>query len=337
MIQEFYRNRMARRQALAPIAEISTQFEKLKSAFSPPRQLDYRGDTPEDTISIPVSSESFVHASSIPTPFADADYASETSKSNPPLAYTSNNKVLHEYVENLNRLVDTLDTVECGGHATVREQRKQLIRSVEAEAQRIDRWIAEVWNLAQAQPESQPSSQSPPQPTMVDAFYQDRRTRQQALASIAEISTKFEQFKSAFSPPPQLDYSGTTPISIPVSPESFVHASSIPPSFGDEDTETSKSNPPLAYTSNNRAVLGYVENLGRLLVELDRVECGGHAMVREQRKQLIRSVEAEAQRMDRWIAEVWNLAQPHAQVQPESQGSRQTRPRPTVEEVFEES
>jgi len=136
--------------------------------------------------------------------------------------------------------------------------------------------------------------------------------RRQALASVADISTQFEQFKSAFSPPPQLDYSGATPISIPVSSESFVHTSPAPSSSGDADytTETSKSNPPLAYTSNNRVVHEYVENLGRLLVELDRVESGGHATVREQRKQLIRNVEAEAQRVERWIAEVWNLAQP---------------------------
>jgi len=69
---------------------------------------------------------------------------------------TSNNKVVLEYVENLNRLIDKLDGVESGGYVSVREQRKQMIRNVEAEAQRMDRWIAAVWKLP-----TQPPAQAP--------------------------------------------------------------------------------------------------------------------------------------------------------------------------------
>jgi len=155
-IQDFYRSRTARRQALTSIAELSTQFEQFKAAFSPPPQLDYRGGTPTDIITVPVTSESFVHASSIPPSPGDA----ETSKSGRGLAFTSNNKVVLEYVENLNRLIDKLDGVESGGYVSVREQRKQMIRNVEAEAQRMDRWIAAVWKLTQppAQAQHKPRS-----------------------------------------------------------------------------------------------------------------------------------------------------------------------------------
>ena len=173
-IQEFYRSRTTRRQALSSIAELSTQFERFKSAFSPPSQLDYRSATSNDTVTIPVSSESFLDASSIPPSTEDTEDTAETSRSNPGLAFTSNNKVVLEYVENLNRLIDKLDRVESGGHASVREQRKQMIKNVEAEAQRMDRWIADVWNLArpqaQAQPKPQPSRRLRLQPTMEDVF-----------------------------------------------------------------------------------------------------------------------------------------------------------------------
>lgn len=173
-IQEFYRNRVARQQALASIAELSTQFEQFKSAFSPPPQLDYRGAAPDDVIPIPVSSESFIHASSVPPSSEDAEHTTNTSKSNPELAFTSNNKATLEYIENLNRLIDKLDRIESGGNASVREQRKQMIRNVEAEAQRMDRWIAAVWKLAhppaQTQSQYQPSRQLRPQPTMEDVF-----------------------------------------------------------------------------------------------------------------------------------------------------------------------
>jgi len=149
-IQEFYRGRVARQQALASIAELSTQFEQFKSAFYPPPQLDYRGAAPDDTITIPVSAESFVYASPLPPSSGDVEDSTETSKSNPRLAFTPNNKVVLEYIENLDRLVDRLDRVESGGHPSVREQRKQMIRNVEAEAQRVDRWIAAAWKPAQA-------------------------------------------------------------------------------------------------------------------------------------------------------------------------------------------
>ena len=140
---------MARQQALTSIAELSAQFEQLKSAFSPPPRLDYRGITPDDTVTIPASSESFIRASSIQPSSEDAEDTAEILKSNPGLAFTPNNKVVLEYIENLNQLVDKLDRIESGGHAPVREQRKQMIRNVEAEAQRMDRWIAAVWELAQ--------------------------------------------------------------------------------------------------------------------------------------------------------------------------------------------
>lgn len=173
-IQEFYRSRVARQQALASIAELSTQFEQLKSAFSPPRQLDYRGGPTGDVITIPVSSESPVQLPSILPSSGNAERTTETSKSHPALAFTSNNKAVLEYVENLNRLEEKLDRVDSGGHASVREQRKQLIRNVEAEAQRMDRWIAAVWKLAQppeqVRPKPQSTRQLRPQPTMEDVL-----------------------------------------------------------------------------------------------------------------------------------------------------------------------
>ena len=90
-IQEFYQKRMARQQALASIAELSTQFEQFMSAFSPPFQLDYHGAAAHNTITITVSSELFVHASLIPLYSEDGEDAPKTSSS-PALAFTSNRR-----------------------------------------------------------------------------------------------------------------------------------------------------------------------------------------------------------------------------------------------------
>lgn len=81
----------------------------------------------------------------MPPSSEDVQDTTETSKSNPGLAFTPNNKVVLEYIENLNRLLGKLDLVESGGDMSIRDQRKHMIRNIEAEAQRIDRWIAAVW------------------------------------------------------------------------------------------------------------------------------------------------------------------------------------------------
>ena len=147
-IQEFYRRRLARKQALAAIDELSAQFERFKTTFSPPPHLDYRGPTPDNPINIAIPFE-LSHTPSTPPSSENNEDTTEITKSGPALAFTSNNNVVHEYIENLNRLLVELDRIESGGDTSVREQRKQMIRNVEAEAQRMDRWIAAVWDLAQ--------------------------------------------------------------------------------------------------------------------------------------------------------------------------------------------
>jgi hypothetical protein len=149
MIHEYYRKRAARSEALTSIHQVSSEFEKAKSTFSFPSPLDYISPTPDTTLPIFVCPESFKHASSLPPSSEDAEYTTETPKSIPRLAFTSNNKVVHEYIEHLNRLLVNLDKVESGGDAMVRERRKQMIRDIDAEAQLMDRWIVAVWNLVQ--------------------------------------------------------------------------------------------------------------------------------------------------------------------------------------------
>ena len=153
-IQRYYRDRAAQGQAASAIAELSTRFEQLKSAFSPPPQLDYLGTTYDVAVTIVVPSNSFAQALLMLSSEEGIDEDTpEAPKSNPGLALTSNNDAVHEYIESLSRLLDKLDMVESRGHASVREQRRRMIRNVEGEAQRIDRWIAAVWNLAQPQAE----------------------------------------------------------------------------------------------------------------------------------------------------------------------------------------
>lgn len=124
--------------ALSTISDISTRFNAIKSTFHPPSKVDYRTDG-STLVTIPVH-----------YPFDQFDSPSSTPNV-PKLAYTSTNKPIHAYTEDLNRLLSALDAIESGGDNLVREKRKQLAQAVESEAQRLDKWVSAVWEAAHSQ------------------------------------------------------------------------------------------------------------------------------------------------------------------------------------------
>lgn len=121
------------------ISDISSRFDKIKSTFNPPSKIDYTiGTNNTVTIDIPFPLDQIDNLTSISNPPPDF----------PKLAYTSTNTSIHAYTEDLNRCLSALDGVESGGNQVVREKRKQTVRAVEMEAQRMERWIWGVWESA---------------------------------------------------------------------------------------------------------------------------------------------------------------------------------------------
>lgn len=151
----------------------------------------------------------------------------------------------------------------------------------------------------------------------VEEFYEKRLALLKALASINAVSVKFEKSKEAFSPPNQLYYKSDSNSFIPIetTPESYRA------SFEDTEGSTDSSNPGLAFISNNRRVHKYNEFLDELLEEIDKVESGGNAWVREQRKKVVEGVNGERDRIDRWIEAVWNRSFLLAPGKPRPRGS----------------
>lgn len=85
--------------------------------------------------------------------------------------------------------------------------------------------------------------------------------------------------------------------------------SSFKPPASDVDLEwqakASVESPKLAFNSVNAPVHAYEDGLMKLLIKLDGVESGGDARIRDERKRLVRSVEAELSRLDEWKASRW--------------------------------
>jgi hypothetical protein len=135
-IQGALRARKTRKAAFAALDAFSKTFRELRAGFSPPPVIEFLVDgvaTPVPTANVPLPS--------LAVSF-DSDEEQATA---PRLAFTPASKPLHAYDEELVRLLGRLDAVESGGDLRVRNRRRALVRRVEGEAVRMERWRGAVW------------------------------------------------------------------------------------------------------------------------------------------------------------------------------------------------
>lgn len=155
-IQDAYRAHTARASALRTIDSHRTKFAHLKAGFRFPSSIDFAtGPSSHDHVSVPVDPTALAALV-----LADGVSVEEGRSRRPQLAYTSQNAQVHAYLEELNRLLSALDAVESGGDKEVRERRKGIVREVEAEAERVEAVVGEVWSRWQTQRESKGSQQA---------------------------------------------------------------------------------------------------------------------------------------------------------------------------------
>lgn len=133
-IQSVWRTHHRRRTALASIASLASKFEAIKSAFILPSALDYTYNG--EVVTVPTSGWD-----------ASSSLQVEVEKSgeDASLAYTPTNVPLHAYEEELSRILTALDGVQSGGEREVRNRRRELVRKVEREAERIEKLKILVW------------------------------------------------------------------------------------------------------------------------------------------------------------------------------------------------
>ncbi|KAM5537424.1 hypothetical protein V8D89_008943 [Ganoderma adspersum] len=134
-----YRAHISRKAALATISLIRKRFLAARSGFALPTTLDYdvasHGRAPPTTVVLGPDANVSELAKD------DADVLEGT----PRLAYSPTNAPLHAYEEELNRILGALDAVESNGDMGVRSARRELARTVEREAEKVERWRGVVW------------------------------------------------------------------------------------------------------------------------------------------------------------------------------------------------
>ncbi|EIN05211.1 hypothetical protein PUNSTDRAFT_55110 [Punctularia strigosozonata HHB-11173 SS5] len=116
-------HRHQRTSSLDEIVNIRASFDSLSSDFHLPEHLDF---SPSPT------------ASRSPSPVSNQPGESEGEE---PLAYTANNRPLHQYTHALGLLLARLDAVESDGDEGVRRARKEAVVVVEHELERVEREV----------------------------------------------------------------------------------------------------------------------------------------------------------------------------------------------------
>lgn len=137
-IQSFYRTHALHQKSLSELSSLSSRFDTLRSSFQAPSKVEFKGPNNEPvtvdvTLSLPVVTEEEI-----------VDTRS--------LTYSSTNTPIHQYEEELNRLLTALDAVESGGDHKIRESRRELVRMVEKEAERLESWKVAVWRSGRTKP-----------------------------------------------------------------------------------------------------------------------------------------------------------------------------------------
>ncbi|KAF9553867.1 hypothetical protein CPC08DRAFT_697307 [Agrocybe pediades] len=132
--------------------DAANQFASLKKGFVYPRAIDFQKPGAD-------SGYITVGAYRAPSDFDNED--EEPMQVNGPegkLDYTSTNYPLHAYMEALNKLLLKLDGVESWGKKAIRDKRRTIVKSIEKEASKLDRYCRQAWldYLAKQAKDSQP-------------------------------------------------------------------------------------------------------------------------------------------------------------------------------------
>ncbi|KAH9476991.1 hypothetical protein JR316_0010907 [Psilocybe cubensis] len=126
--------------SLRSLDDLASQFETLKKNFVYPRSIDFQNPGSE-------GGHISVGAYRPPSDFDNEDEVQPMDVDGPEgkLDYTSTNYALHSYVDSMDKLLMKLDGVESWGQKEIRQKRRDIVKSIEKEASKIERYWKQTW------------------------------------------------------------------------------------------------------------------------------------------------------------------------------------------------
>jgi len=113
---------------------LEKEFDDAKARFTFPSSIDFQNPAGEGTITVPAA-----------PPADDAPALMDVDQPDGKLAYSSANYGVHAYAETLLRLLTKLDGVESWGDRRVRMARRAVVKRIEEESARVERWWKSSW------------------------------------------------------------------------------------------------------------------------------------------------------------------------------------------------
>lgn len=168
--------------------------------------------------------------------------------------------------------------------------------------------------VTEPQPQPESTSQTPkPRPSVEEQEKAARRIQQQyrthsAERTLDQVAADFEKLKNSFVYPRTIDFQKPgmpgEQVSVPAN---------RPPSEFDREPEEGEGVPmnvdgkegKLGYTSTNYPLHSYVDALDKLLMRLDRVESSGNKGIRAKRRAIVKDIEKEASKLERYWKQAW--------------------------------
>ncbi|KAL5520317.1 hypothetical protein ACEPAG_9531 [Sanghuangporus baumii] len=217
--------------ALASIKSARDRFDSLLASFSFPESLEF------DLNVVPQGEE------------------------RPKLTYSKINAPVHAHEDTLVKLLQTLDAIESHGDSTVRERRRDLVREVEKELERIDAEIRRQYEVTKSKTAPEPKEnneamdiESETQPATEATAAQEVKMDEDAPFESAATAQHVDETDAAVAHPNAPVESESTSAAMDVEPPSpnIAHTSSVDLSSAQpaSSTEVTVDDVPLAVASN---------------------------------------------------------------------------------------
>lgn len=137
-LQHHYRTHLHRRQALSTLSSLGDSLSAQQATFALPSTLVFQPSPPSSTVS--------------------TDDSTPTVTPTPKLAFQSSNASFLAYEDFHVNLLSKIDAVSSGGDRTVKQARKALVKTVDAELSRLDRAREQAWAEQQQRAEVAPTT-----------------------------------------------------------------------------------------------------------------------------------------------------------------------------------
>ncbi|KAG8949372.1 hypothetical protein FRC04_008607 [Tulasnella sp. 424] len=193
--------------------------------------------------------------------------ATSTSSGVPRLSYASSNTSVHEYENELTKLLTKLDAVESDGAESIRGARKALVVAVENELEKLDEEKKTAWRNSVVEEETSAHTSESNQVLETSSDLQDESSEEESTIVPVSVATGeevrgYDLTEPAPSVPVPASYASQEPQSVEVAQTETSQENSVAPSDQSNHVETADPTPEKEVETREPTLEGSAERVG---------------------------------------------------------------------------